>query len=248
MPGECHADKGSFVSRRKRKPIHPPAPEGEAAETPLAETLPQSPLDRKVAIAEVVIRNMIGIMGVLFLGWPAQTLIVLYFFDTIGAMMSIFAALMFSWLDQPDSSVFNRLYAFASSLALSAALAIFIAIPIGMPVFILAMSSRWSFKQALNEPGFVLGVVGILGMALLGTIYWWMRVDTEGLRGERALKREFTLIFGRWFFVIFAIYTPLVIFVTLAPVILVIVYAVVTVYTELYPERFERIFDKTGKK
>ena len=62
-------------------------------------------------------------MGVLFLGWPAQTLIVLYFFDTIGAMMSIFAALMFSWLDKPDSPFFDRLYNLASSLALAALLA-----------------------------------------------------------------------------------------------------------------------------
>ena len=244
MLGECHADKESVVSRRTRKPVHLPAPEVEAAETPLAETLPQSPLDRKVKIAEVVIRNMIGVIGVLFLGWPAQTLIVLYFFDTIGAMMSIFAALMFSWLDKPNTSFFDRLYNLASSLALAALLAVFIAIPIGMPLVILAMSSRWSFKQALNEPGFVLGVLGILGMALLGTVYWSMRIDTEGQRGERALKREFTLVFGRWFIVIFAVYTPLVIFVALAPVILVIVYAVVSVYTELYPERFERIFDK----
>ena len=133
-------------------------------------------------------------------------------------------------------------------MALAALLAVFIAIPIGMPLVILAMSSRWSFKQALNEPGFVLGVLGILGMALLGTLYWSMRIDTEGQRGERALKREFTLVFGRWFFVIFAVYTPLVIFVALAPVILVIVYAVVSVYTELYPERFERIFDKSRWK
>lgn len=248
MLGECHADRKPSLSRRKRKQPQPPASDIDAAEIPLAETLPQSPLDRRVKIAEVVIRNMIGIMGVLFLGWPAQTLIVLYFFDTIGAMMSIFAALMFSWLDKPDSPFFDRLYNLASSLALAALLAVFIAIPIGMPVFILAMSSSWSFKQALNEPGFVLGVLGILGMALLGTLYWSMRIDVEGQRGERALKREFTLVFGRWFFMIFAVYTPLVIFVTLAPIILVIVYAVVSVYTELYPERFEKIFDKDSKK
>ena len=248
MLGGCHADRNPPLSRRKRKQPQPPAPDIDAAEIPREETLPQSPLDRKVKIAEVVIRNMIGVIGVLFLGWPAQTLIVLYFFDTIAAMMSIFAALMFSWLDKPDSSFFDRLYNLASSLALAALLAVFIAIPIGMPVYILAMISSWSFKQALNEPGFVLGVLGILGMALLGTLYWSMRIDVEGQRGERALKREFTLVFGRWFFMIFAVYTPLVIFVTLAPVILVIVYAIVSVYTELYPERFEKIFDKGNKK
>ena len=95
------------MSRRKRKQPQPPAPDIDAAEIPLPETLPQSPLDRKVKIAEVVIRNMIGVIGVLFLGWPAQTLIVLYFFDTIAAMMSIFAALMFSWLDKPEHPRFS---------------------------------------------------------------------------------------------------------------------------------------------
>ena len=133
-------------------------------------------------------------------------------------------------------------------MALAALLAVFIAIPIGMPVCYPGDELEVVFHASVNEPGFVLGVLGILGMALLGTLYWSMRIDTEGQRGERALKREFTLVFGRWFLVIFAVYTPLVIFVILAPIILVFVYTVVSVYTELYPERFERIFDKSRWK
>jgi hypothetical protein len=239
------------VSRRKRKPIapiRPVEPEPLDGESTPDETLPQSPLDRRLAIASVVIRNMIGVAGVLFLGWSAQTLIVLYFFDTLGGMLSVFAGLMASYFSSTRSSPFDRLYNLLTALALGAFTAAFMAIPLGMPVLILMMSTSWSFKQALTEPGFVLGVVSILGTAMLSTIYWWMRVDSEGQRGERALKREFTLIFGRWLVVIFAVFTPLVIFVAAAPVILVIVYAVVTTYTELYPDRFTRFFDKVGAK
>lgn len=239
------------MSRRKRKPVEEnplTVIDPIAAEIMPGEVLPQPPLDRRLAVASVVIRNMIGVAGVLFLGWSAQALIVLYLFDTLGAMLSIFAALMASFFSSTRASLSDRMYNLLTALALGAFLAAFLAIPLGMPVLILTMSTSWSFKEALAEPGFVLGVLTILGMALLNTVYWWVRVDVEGQRGERALKREFTLIFGRWLFIIFAIYTPLVIFVAAAPVILVIVYAVVTTYTELFPDRFARIFDRVERK
>lgn len=236
------------MSRRKSKQPQPPIPDIDAAEIPPAETLPQSPLDRKVAIAEVVLRNMIGVVGVLFLGWSAQTLIVLYFFDTMGGMMSIFAALMLEYFGMPENTLGNRLYNLGTALALSAFLAAFIAIPIGMPVLIMTLMSSWSLKDALAQPGFMYGVLAILGTALLSTLYWSRRIDMEGQRGERALKREFTLIFGRWLFVVFAVYTPLVVLFQFGPAIIVIIYAVVSGYTELYPERFEKIFDKSSKK
>jgi hypothetical protein len=248
MLGECHADRILPLSRRKRKQPQPPAPDIDAAEIPLAETLPRSPFDRNVAVAEVVLRNMIGVVGVVFLGWSAQTLIVLYFFDTMGGIMSIFAALMLEYFGMPENTLGNRLFNLGTALALSAFLAAFIAIPIGFPVLIMTLMSSWSFKDALTQPGFVYGVLAILGMTLLSTLYWSMRIDMEGQRGERALKREFNLLFGRWLFVVFAVYTPLVVFFQFGPLIIVIIYAVVSVYTELYPERFEKIFDKGSKK
>lgn len=244
------------MSRRKRRSAEAVAPDAgiagvppdPTADVPLDEALPTSPADRRLAIASVVIRNAIGVVGVLFLGWPAQALIVLYFLDTLGALLSIFSALLATYFSKPGASIGDRLYALASALALGAFLAAFFAIPLGAPIAILMMATSWNLKEAFTQPGFLAGVVGILGMAVAGAVTWWMRVDTEGQRGERALKREFTLVFGRWILVIFVIYTPLVIFVAAAPAILVVVYAAVTAYTELFPERFERFFNRGGKK
>jgi hypothetical protein len=210
----------------------------------LDEALPAAPAERRLAIASVVIRNAIGVVGVLFLGWSAQALIVLYFFDTLGALLSIFSALLATYFSKPGASVGDRLYGLASALALGAFLAAFFAIPLGMPVAILVMATSWNLKEAFAQPGFLAGVLGILATAVVEAVYWWIRIDTEGQRGERALRREFTLVFGRWILMIFAIYTPLAIFVAAAPVIMVAAYAAVTAYTELFPDRFVRFFER----
>jgi hypothetical protein len=206
--------------------------------------LPQSSLDRKLAIVEVVFRNLIAVAGALFLGWSAQALILLYFFDTLGGMLAIFAALMFAYFDKPGSSLFDRFYALGTALALSAFTAAFMAIPLGMPVVFVMVASSYKLQDALAQPGFVYAVIGVLAAALAGTLYWAMRIDVEGKRGERLLKREFTLIFGRWFFVIVAVYLPFVLLFQFGPIIIVAVYAILSVYTELYPNRFVRFFER----
>ena len=47
-----------------------------------------------VEIANTVVRNIVALAGIIFLGWSASTVLVLYFVDTMLAIAVMFAGLM----------------------------------------------------------------------------------------------------------------------------------------------------------
>ncbi len=51
-----------------------------------------------VEIANTVARNIVPLAGIVFLGWSAPTVLVLYFADTMFAMAVMFAGLMLRYV------------------------------------------------------------------------------------------------------------------------------------------------------
>lgn len=242
---------GNTMSRRKRKravQTTPPASELEPVDDlPLDDVLPGPPADRRLVMAEVIARNLLAVAGVIFLGWSGQNLLVLYFFDTLGGLMALFSSLLLIYPNRPQTTLFDRAYWFATALAVGAFLVAFFAVPLGVPVVIMAQMTSWSVRDALADRSFVLALLGVMGLSIFGMLYWSQRLHQDP-RGERALKREFALIFGRWVVVIIAILNFSIFFGRFAPLFIVAVYAVTTIYTELYPDRFERLFDRPGRR
>lgn len=243
------------MSRRKHKraaqsilrPDPDPVDEIPVDDVPLDDALPGLPPDRRLVMAEVIARNLLAVAGVIFLGWSGQNLLVLYFFDTLGGLLALFTSLLLIYPNRPQNTLFDRAYWFATALALSAFLVAFFALPLGVPVVIMAEMTSWSAREAVADRSFVLALLGVLGLSAFGMVYWSQRLRRDP-RGERALKREFALIFGRWVIVIFAILNFSIFFGRFAPLFIVAVYAVTTIYTELYPDRFERLFDRPGRR
>lgn len=200
------------------------------------------PYDRRVAVASVAVRNVVAIIGVLFLDWSAPELIVLYFLDTMAAIWGIFTAVMFGFLHSQRQSLLDLVYWWATALALSFLTAAFIAIPLGMPVFFVAVVSSWRLTDALAASGFRLALAGVVVMGVAGALARSLQA-TAGEAGMRSLKREFSLVFGRWVVVLIAIYTAIGLFQGAAAVVIVIVYAVASVAIELYPQRFLNLFE-----
>ena len=62
---------------------------------PPAPAAPPSPVERVWRVLLAVTRNAVGLVGTLFLGWAAPTLVVLYFADTLAGMWAVFAAVGF---------------------------------------------------------------------------------------------------------------------------------------------------------
>ena len=93
---------------------------------------------------------------------------------------------------------------------------------------------------------FRLALVSVVLIGIVGAIFRSFQA-ASGDAGMRAMKWEFTLVFGRWFVVIAVMYTLGFLFLRGAAVVMVIVYAVTSVIAELYPRRFVQWFDTGGK-
>lgn len=100
--------------------------------------------ERRERIVFVILRNLIPIFGVLFLGWSAQNLIVLYFVDTLGAMWALITALALHFQAASAApTFFTRLGNYAAMLFAGAFTVAFLAIPLGMPLLIYSMMTEW---------------------------------------------------------------------------------------------------------
>lgn len=217
-------------------------PEARAPEINALEqrALPQDTRERALF---VIARNAIPVIGVLFLGWSALNLVILYFFDTLGSMWALIAALLTQffggWTTLPWKSRFtNLLWVISLSLFLVA----FFAIPLGMPVFILLQMQDWDWRSAWNDQGFLFGVISIVILSLLGMLRHAMRFHQAPV-DEKWTRRTFGLLFLRWVAMIFLIFIFAGMLLPFAPMLLVILYAVLVVMSELYPERFLAAFD-----
>lgn len=208
---------------------------------------PFPPPDRRAAAVNIVVRNAVAIFGVLFLGWSGAEIVVLYFLDTLAALWGIFTAVTYGLYVSKRQSGFDRLYWWATALALGAFLSAFLAIPLGMPVLFVAAANSWRPADALAAEGFRLALVGVVVVGLAGALLRSLQA-AQGEAGMRSLRWEFTLVFGRWFVVIAVAYTVAFVVPRASAVIMILAYAGASVFTELYPERFVALFPDRGNK
>lgn len=209
--------------------------------------VPVEPDDRRVTIVSVVLRNAVAVAGMLFLGWSASEIVLLYFLDTLVVIWGIFTAVIFLFGDNVRQSWFDRAYWWATALALSAFVTIFMAIPLGMPVVFVAAASSWGPLDALVATEFRLALVTVAIAGLAGAVYRSFHGATDEA-SLVSLKWEFTLVFGRWFAVMAIVVTVGFLFLQYAAAVMVIVYSAIAVITELYPDRFIKLFDSVGKR
>ena len=81
-----------------------------------AMPVPPTPLD----LANTVVRNLVPLGGILFFGWSATNVLILYFVDTMLAMAVMFAGLMRYFMPPPkDEGVAARLNAEAGYVAVA---------------------------------------------------------------------------------------------------------------------------------
>jgi hypothetical protein len=197
----------------------------------MAMRVPISP----VAAAQIVARNAVPVFGVVFLGWSAQNVLILYFLDTMLSIAVIFAGLMsvFARLEWTGA---GRINGEVSAVALALALAAFFAVPLGVPLAMVLAASNFSWRDALADPNLRIGALMQAIAAFWSYVALWraLRVATpEDLR----LKRRFALVFLRWVGVLIVIYTGIGIFL---PLLVVAAYAALSIWSEIAPDRFLR--------
>jgi len=196
-----------------------------------------TPLD----VANTVARNLVPLGGILFLGWSAPTVLVLYFADTMFAIAVMFAGLAHFFMPAPkDDGWAAKVNADFGAVAVSILLAAFFAIPLGMPVFFMLLGSQVTFASLLDDEAFRVGLLlqAIAAFWSGAGLYRALRTQTPD---QLRLKRRFALVFLRWLVMVMVTYTGIVfLFGRFGAFIFVAIYAGVSIMIDVAPDRFLR--------
>ncbi|MEO8755962.1 MAG: DUF6498-containing protein [Casimicrobiaceae bacterium] len=198
---------------------------------------PPSPL----AIANTVARNIVPLGGILFFGWSAANVLILYFLDTLLAMGVMFAGLMRYFLPPPkDEGWAARANAEVGYVGAAFMICAFLAVPLGVPLIFMLMGSGLAWRDLLSDPAFRTGLVlqGIAAFWSCSDLYRALQTHTPE---ELRLKRQFALVFLRWMVVIMVTYMGVgFIFGHYAAFFFVAIYTAATIVIDVAPDRFLR--------
>jgi Family of unknown function (DUF6498) len=200
-------------------------------------------------LVNLVLRNIVPIVGLLFYHWSAANLLILYFVDTLLAFAVIIAGFLYSEFPAEEApGLAARLNTIAGYAAGAFFVVLILAVPLGMPIFILVFGvGGASFGDMLSERGFQVGL-GLQAIASLVSFRDLTVALRRYTKEELGLKRRFGLVLLRWIGTLVAAYLP---FTSLlgryAPLLLVVVYIALTIFAELLPDRFLAAFGETGR-
>lgn len=194
------------------------------------------------AIASLVARNVVPVVGVLLLGWSAANLLLLYYVDTTlaFAVVILLVARHVTGLGKagergrPMRGALDWMRAsFGAMLG-----AVLVFLPLGVPLAVLFVQFDWSAFAVLDDRSFLIG----LAVQVAGSVAGCVQAHRDLLArddDERVLKHRGAFIVARWLVVLVAAMTG---FVGLfgpwiGGALMVLVYAGATVYFELLPDR-----------
>lgn len=189
-------------------------------------------------IAQIVARNIVPLVGIIFFQWSAANVLILYFLDTLLSMAVIFAGLARTFATTAPESLLAMVKAELTYVLTAVLVAGIIGIPIGMPVGIALATSDFSWRFALYDTSLRNGLLVQIALSL------WSYVDLRRALAtyspaQLQLKRRFAFVFMRWLAVLIVCYTVLEFLGgDLAVLLLVVVYIGSSIFAEVAPERF----------
>lgn len=214
--------------------------DGEAGEPP-GRDAPASPVERGVPLALVVARNAVGPAGILFFGWSAPMLLVLYFADTLAGMWAVFVAVGFkvSHAD-PRQGVWSVAEGAVSAVLIGLFLAAFVAVPLGVPLVMLLGASGVAWRDVGADSSLRAGIGVVALTALVGAARNVLAL-AQGRSGDALVKQVFAILMTRWVLVLVVIYGLVGLLGRFALYVVVMAYAAASAWSELEPERFARL-------
>jgi len=198
---------------------------------------PPTPLDYANAVA----RNVVPLAGIVFLGWSAANVLILYFVDTLLAMVVIFAGLMRHFMPPPkDEGWAARANAEAGYVGVALLIVAFFAVPLGVPLIFMLAGSDVTWRGLLGNQEFRIGLV-LQAIAAFWSGHGLYQALREHTPAELRLKRRFALVFLRWMAVLMSTYIGFAFLLgRFAPIVFVAVYTAATIMIDVAPDRFLR--------
>jgi hypothetical protein len=199
-----------------------------------------------LSLIQLVTRNLTPVAGVIFLGWSAPSLLVLYFIDTMLAFGSVLLLVMAHITGMGEGKGMPSGPGDWLKMAMGVLLATaFFALPFGVPLYIMLAEFDFSLAATLDDTAFRYGLVAQLAFSLQ-SLFTAHRDLVRRQDDEAVLKRRTQFIVARWLAVIFVAMTGFV--GVLGPrfggVLMLVAYAVASVYAELFPERVDAWFSR----
>lgn len=197
---------------------------------------PGAPLE----IAHAVARHVAPIAGILFLGWSARSVLLLYFADTLFAIAVIMAGLLRHFSPPvADDGWAARLNGEVGAIGGGLFIAVMFVLPLGFPlVFMVGGFDVW---KTLADPALRAGLAWQAVAALWSytALYQELRHRTPA---ELRVKRRFSLVLLRWVLLIMIAGTGVgALLGSFGPLLFVVAYAALSIWTEVAPDRFLRM-------
>lgn len=190
-----------------------------------------------MVVAELVVRNLVPVAGILFFGWHAFNVLALYLLDTLLMIAVVIAGVARSFLPVDDTSWAGRANTEFGYVAAGLMIAAFIAVPL----ILMTGGDMAMFGATLADRSFHIGIAIQFAAALWSWLALRRAVDAGYSADALRLKRRFALLFLRWLVVLIVAYTGVgVIAGDYAPLLFVVVYAGVSIVIDIAPDRFLR--------
>lgn len=197
---------------------------------------PGAPLE----IVQAVARHVAPVAGIVFLGWSARNVLLLYFADTLFAIAVMMAGLLRHFSPPvADEGWAARLNGEVGVIGGGLFIAAIFVLPLGFPlVFMLGGFDLW---KTLADPALRAGLAwqAVAALWSYAALYQELRHRTPE---ELRIKRRFALVFLRWIALVMVAGTGIGVF--LGPygaLLFVVAYAALSIWTEVAPDRFLRV-------
>lgn len=191
--------------------------------------------------AQVVARNIVPLAGIVFLGWNAQNVLIVYFADTMLTLAVLFAGVL-RHVAPPieDDGWAARLNGEVGMICGGIFLMLAIAVPLGLPL-IFMLGGHFDWRAVLNDSNLQVGLVWQCIAAFWSYVELY-RALRHATPDQLQLRRRFALVFLRWIaVVIVALWGVGFVLGRFSALFFVAIYIGVSIWAEIAPDRFLRV-------
>jgi hypothetical protein len=194
-----------------------------------------------LAIAQVVVRNAVPVVGILFFGWNAFNVLALYLLDTLMTIAAICAGVARSFAAADATGIAGRVKMESGLVAAGIFIAAIMGIPLGVPLIFMTNGDTAMMRTTFTDRGFYIGAAVQAAMVLWMYLGIRRAMATGATPASLGLKRRFALVFLRWIVVLIVVYFGIgQLFGHYAPFMFVLVYVAASIVEEIAPDRFLR--------